>query len=86
MLDTKSGPTIKMVETTETISEEDLVLNIMRSVSNHVTDGMAIYELCETLKTCFEISPGHVCDLMQKIKIELDMYCPDRKHLYFVNA
>jgi len=73
-----------MVETTETISEDELVRNILESTC--ISDGIGMYELYETLKTCFGISPQVIHEIVDRIKIELDMYCPDREHLYFVNA
>jgi hypothetical protein len=82
----RTGSVLKTVETIETITEDDLVRDILRSLTGCISDGVAISELCEILNTVFGVSSQNVCEIVERIKLELDMYCPDRKHLYFIQA
>lgn len=47
-------------------------------------DGVEIRELCEILKKYYGLVAAYCCDLVVKIRIELGMYSPDRRYLYFV--
>lgn len=73
-------------EVCETVSEEQLAQDALRELEGFVYDGITTKELCAILYKYFGVLHSHCCDLIQKMKIELDMYCPDRQHLYFVNA
>jgi hypothetical protein len=76
---------VKNVEATDSISEEDLVLNVMHTIRGHLHNGIEVRELCGILKTCYGIGTTYCCGLIQRIQIELDMYSPDKRHLYFVD-
>ena len=45
---------------------------------------MTTLELCKILKDKFGILEQYCCDIVQRLKVELDMYSPDHRHLYFV--
>lgn len=65
--------------TVEGLSHEVLVL-----LSRYVYNGISTNELCRILKDKFRILERYCCDIVQRLKIELDMYFPDRQHLYYV--
>jgi len=75
---------IEYIEVKDSVPEEELVRDILYSMHQHVSDGIEVKEICKVLTKYYGIAAAYCCDLVQKIKIELDMYCPDRKHLYFV--
>jgi hypothetical protein len=54
--------------------------------SNHNSNSITTYELCHVLKEYFGVVVVCCCDLIQRMEIELDMYCPDQEHLYFIEA
>jgi hypothetical protein len=73
------------VSVTESVKVEVLVSDIIRMAGAYIHNGMTIQELLTILKNVFGIAERYCFDLVQAIKIELDMYCPDREHLYFVS-
>ncbi|WP_440952065.1 hypothetical protein [Methanococcoides sp. FTZ1] len=77
---------IENIDVDETISEEEMARSVLQELRGYVYDGITTYELCRILKEYFGVVAMHCCDLIQKMKIELDMYCPDHQHLYFVEA
>jgi hypothetical protein len=82
----RTGSVLRTVETTETISEDELLKDILQSLNGCISDGIAIFELCKILNTAFGVSSQNICEIVERIKLELDMYCPDRKHLYFIQT
>ncbi len=78
--------TLDEITVTETISEEELARDILMELEGYVYDGMTMDEFCKLLKKYFGVASRHCCDLIQRMKVELDMYCPDRQYLYFVET
>ncbi|WP_048138726.1 hypothetical protein [Methanosarcina horonobensis] len=76
--------TIKTIEVTDSITEEGMVRHVLHTIQKYLSDGMEVRELCKILTKCYGIASDYCCDLVQRIKIELDMYSPDKRHLYFV--
>ena len=74
------------MEVGDTVSEEQLALSVIREIRPFMHDGMTTDEFCKLLKKYFGVASRYCCDLIQRMKIELDMYCPGRQHLYFVEA
>jgi transposase len=68
----------------ETTSEKEIALSVMQELRGRVYDGITTCELCRVLKEYFGVVAVYYCDLIQRMKIELDMHCPDKQHLYFV--
>ncbi|WP_094226958.1 hypothetical protein [Methanolobus psychrotolerans] len=78
--------TIKDIEIADTVSEEELASCIICELKGHMYDGMTTGEFCKLLKNYYGVASRYCCDLLQRMKVELDMYCPDRQHLYFVKC
>ncbi|WP_305309629.1 hypothetical protein [Methanolobus sp.] len=78
--------TITHIEVTDTTSKEELAQRIINELRGDIYNGMSTNELCKILKEKFGVLEQYCCDLVQQLKIELDMYCPDRQHLYYVEA
>ncbi|MCD4702926.1 MAG: hypothetical protein K8R64_01265 [Methanosarcinaceae archaeon] len=74
------------IDVDETISEEEMATTVLQELEGHVYNGIITRELCHILMDCFGVVAAHCCDLVQGLKINLDMYCPDRRHLYYVDA
>jgi hypothetical protein len=77
---------VKNIDVMDTIAIEDLVRDIIHTLRFSITDGIHIEELCTLIKTKFGIAKAYCYDIIEQIKIELDLYSPDKQHLYFVNA
>jgi hypothetical protein len=77
---------VKNIDVMETIAIEDLVRDIIRTLRVSIIDGIRIEELCTLIKKTFGIAKIYCYDIIEQIKIELDLYSPDKQHLYFVNA
>jgi hypothetical protein len=75
---------IVAAEITDTCSKEELASSVLHELANHVYNGISTHELCKMLKDQFGVLEQYCCDIVQQLKIEMDMYCPDRQHLYFV--
>ncbi|WP_135612198.1 hypothetical protein [Methanococcoides sp. AM1] len=73
-------------EICDSVNEEEFARLILRELEGYVYDGMTTREFCKLLKKNFGVAAKYCCDLIQRMKIELDMYCPDRQHLYFVRG
>lgn len=84
--DSASRYAVEYIQVKETVSEAELLSQIFRTIRDFVKDGIEVKELYQILKTQYGIAAVYCQDLIQKIKVELDMYCPDRQHLYFVTA
>ncbi|WP_048065460.1 hypothetical protein [Methanosarcina acetivorans] len=65
-------------------SEDELKYNILQNLSNLVYNGIEIEILDGILKENYGVTGDCCRDLIERIKIELNMYCPDMKKLYFV--
>ena len=76
--------TIEDAEVCDTVSEEELARHVINELRPFMHDGMTTDEFCKILKKYYGVASKYCCDLIQRMKIELGMYCPDRQHLYFV--
>ncbi|WP_406660932.1 hypothetical protein V7O66_13995 [Methanolobus sp. ZRKC3] len=75
---------ITSAEVTDSCTPEELATSVLHELAGHVYNGMATLELCKILKDKFGILEQYCCDIVQRLKVELDMYSPDHQHLYFV--
>jgi hypothetical protein len=48
-----------------------------------VYDRIDVRELYRILKKYYSIAAAYCCDLVAMLKIEMGMYCPDHRHLYY---
>ncbi|WP_319508917.1 hypothetical protein [uncultured Methanolobus sp.] len=74
------------MEVYDSVSEEELARQIVCELRGFIYNGMTVDEFCRILKKYYGVASKYCCDLIQRMKKELDMYCPDRQHLYYVEA
>lgn len=67
----------------DTASEEIFAAQIIRGIKNHIKDGIHIHDLCKILVDLYGVAKNFCCDMIQKIKLELCLYSPDRQRLYY---
>lgn len=84
IVETQNSITIGNIEVGDSITEEGMVRHVLKTIKRYLNDGMEVRELYKILTKCYGIASNYCCDLIQRIKIELDLYCPDGKHLCFV--
>lgn len=72
------------MEVGDTVSEEQFADDVVHELRGFMYNGMTTDEFCKLLKKYFGVAAKYCCDHLQRMKIEMDMYCPDRQHLYFV--
>lgn len=72
---------VTAAEITDTCTTEELVGSVLHELATHVYNGITTRELCKILKEQFGILAQYCCDIVQRLKLELDMYCPDHLHL-----
>ena len=74
------------MEVDGTVTEERIASLVLQELRGHAYDGVTVNELCRILKECFGVVAVYCCDLIQRLKLEMDMYCLDGQHLYFVQC
>lgn len=77
---------INNMEAENTITEEKIASLVLQELKSHVYDGITVNELCRALKECFGVVAVYCCGIIQRFKLEMGMYWPDRVHLYFVEC
>ena len=77
---------IYRIDVTDSCTPEELAESAIHVLADHVYNGISTNELCKILREKFGVLEQYCCDLVQQLKIELDMYCPDRQHLYYVET
>ncbi|AAM07194.1 hypothetical protein [Methanosarcina acetivorans] len=83
--ETRKNLSLKDVNVTDTVTDEELAREVLHGLKPHVCDGITIRELCRVIKKYYGVAAAYCCDLVSRLKIEMGMYCPDRRHLYFVS-
>jgi hypothetical protein len=78
--------TVNKIKITDSQSEDELIHNILQSLQKIIHDGIEIEVLAGILKEDYYITEACCRGFIERIKIELDMYCPDMKKLYFVES
>ncbi|AFV22763.1 hypothetical protein Mpsy_0552 [Methanolobus psychrophilus R15] len=86
IIEGRSTREIYRIDVLDTCTPEELARSAMRALAGYVYNGISTNELCKILREKFGVLDQYCCDLVQQLKIELDMYCPDRQHLYYVGA
>ena len=84
----QEGKTLELdgINLVDSVEAEKLALDILRDLQGYVYDGITTRQLCKLLKDKFGVAFQYCCDIVQRLKIELDMYCPDKQHLYYVES
>lgn len=77
---------VKNIEVVETVTVDKLVKSILQSPEIDIKNGMDIVELQEILIDIFGIAENSLSDIIEVIKSELGLYCPDNEHLKFVET
>nr|WP_304364403.1 hypothetical protein [Methanosarcina sp. KYL-1] len=83
-LDSAARYTIEYIEVSDTVTEDELAREVLRNMRPYVHDGFEVKELCRILKRTYRVAAAYCCDLVTRLKIEMDMYCPGCRHLYYV--
>lgn len=73
------------IEKRDSASANQLADDIIVSLQEHLYNGITIKKLCKMLHDIYGIVEDYCCDMIQRLKLKLCMYCPDRCHLYFVD-
>ena len=77
--------TVESVEVTDTLTEKELVKDILQGLHGIIHDGIEIEVLAGILKEDYGITEICCMEIIEKIQLELNMYCPDMKKLYYVH-
>ena len=76
---------VENIEVTDSLTEEELVRNILQGMRRVIKDGIEVEVLAGILKENYGVTGACCRGLIEKIQLELGMYCPDRKRLYFAD-
>lgn len=74
---------IENIKVKDSLPEEEFVGSILQSMQKIIHDGIEVEVLIETLQEKYGVTESCCMDLIEKIQLELNMYCPDRERLYF---
>ncbi|AKB25428.1 hypothetical protein MSMTP_1959 [Methanosarcina sp. MTP4] len=85
-LETVTRYTVEYIEVSDKVTEEELAREVLESMRPYVHDGVEVRELWRILKKYYGVAATYCCDLLPRLKIEMEIYCPDRRHLFFVKA
>lgn len=77
---------LKGVDVVESVAMDDFMKDVINVLKGEIKNGMSINRLSDILKKQFGIAKNCISDVIEWLKIELDLYCPDQVHLYFVNT
>jgi hypothetical protein len=83
---TQSHYRVTNIKIQDSQSEDELTYNILQNLNSLIHDGIEIKVLAEILKENYGVNEPCCRGFIERIKIELDMYCPDMKKLYFVES
>jgi hypothetical protein len=76
---------IENIEVQDSLTEEELVRNILQSLQKIIYNGIEVEVLIGILEENYGVTGTCCRDLIERIQLELEMYCPDRKRLYFAD-
>jgi|GEM_PF-794045 len=76
---------VENIEITDSLTEEEFVRDILQSLQRVIHDGIEVEVLSGILKENYGVTGACCSELIEKIELELGMYCPDRKKLYFAD-
>lgn len=76
---------IENIEIQDSLTEEELVRSILKSLQKVIHDGIEVKTLIEVLEENYGVTGRCCTEIIERIQLELGMYCPDRKRLYFAD-
>jgi hypothetical protein len=76
---------VESIEVTDTLTEKELVKDILQGLHGIIHDGIEIEVLAGILKENYGITGVCCMEIIERIQLELDMYSPDMKKLYYVH-
>ena len=76
---------IENIEIQDSLTEEELVRSILKSLQKVIYDGIEVENLIVVLEENYGVTESCCMGIIERIQLELGMYCPDRKRLYFAD-
>jgi hypothetical protein len=77
---------VESVEVIDSLIEQEMIREVLQGLHRIIHDGIEVKVLAGILKENYGITGACCRELIERIQLELDMYCPDRKRLYFVKS
>lgn len=72
-------------ENTCEITVDQFFQQSIGELRQYIYDGIELFHLCKILQDKFRVRKDCCCATIEYLKLQLDMYCPDKKHLYFID-
>ena len=76
---------VENVDVVDSLTEDEMIRDVLRGLQGAITDGIEVEVLAGILKENFGVTGACCRGLIERIQLELDMYSPDKKRLYFVD-
>ena len=76
---------VENIRVTDSLTEDELIGNILQSLQRVIIDGIEVEILAGILKENYGVTVSCCSGIIERIQLELGMYCPDKKRLYFAD-
>jgi hypothetical protein len=76
---------VENIKVTDSLTEDELIREILLALQRVINDGIEIEVIAGILKENYGITEVCCSGIIERIQLELGMYCPDKKKLYFAD-
>jgi hypothetical protein len=77
--------TVENINVTDSLTEDELIRNILQGLQSVIDDGIEVEILSGILRENYGVTESCCSGIIERIQLELGMYCPDKKKLYFAD-
>lgn len=76
---------VENISVTDSLTEDELIGNILKGLQKVINDGIEVELLARILQENYGVTEACCSEIIERIQLELGMYCPDKKKLYFAD-
>lgn len=76
---------VESIKVTDSLTEDEIIRYILEGLQKVINDGIEVEILAGILRENYGITGACCCGIIERIQLELGMYCPDQKRLYFAD-
>lgn len=82
----KGIPTVGItdIEPTDTCTSSELLRDMIKTIKPLIKDGIPVIELHKMISIGHGLPEKYCYDILQKLKDEMELCCPDKEHLYHI--
>ena len=76
---------VENIKIIDSLTEDELIMQILQGLQRVINDGIEVEILSGILKENYGVTEACCNEIIERIQLELGMYCPDKKRLYFAD-